>query len=384
MKEYVILLGILLTLSFLSCRDCDRTVAGDNNDEESTTSASYAERFTIIPDSLFTTLLINEPWQGASGITHKYYLVPHKHGNIVLPDDGQVIRVPVKAIVCMSVTHAGMIKALGSEETIRGMSGTSIVYSESLRELIAEGKIREVGYEESLDREAVFEINPDVIITYGVGGESAGYFTRFADVGINILYNAEYLEQTPLGKAEWIKVFGALLDKERIADSLFMLAEHEYNEVRVMADSIKKSDVKVMLGLPWKDTWYVSPGNSYINRLIEDAGGSYIWGNTSSEISMPLGTENVYVKALEADIWLNSGAALSLKDIELADHRLATLPVYQKALVYNNIKRVTPEGGNDYWETGTVRPGLILKDLVYIFHGSRATDSNMVFYERLR
>lgn len=284
----------------------------------------------------------------------------------------------------MSATHVAMIAALKQERTITGISGTKLIYNPSIAEAVSDGSITEVGYEESLNREAVLRMSPDLLMAYGIGGESAGYLANLSSLGITIMLNAEYLEVDPLGKAEWIKVFGALYCLEDQADSLFRIAVDEYNSVSRLVSEQTTSRPKVLLGLPWKDTWYISPGNSYINRLIEDAGGEYLWRESQSAISMPMSLENVYIRALEADYWFNPGAAGKMRDIQLADHRLASLPVFVNGNVFNNNKLLTGTGANDYWERGCTNPGLILKDIAAILHPEIFPDHTYNFYHKIR
>jgi iron complex transport system substrate-binding protein len=135
--------------------------------------------------------------------------------------------------------------------------------------------------------------------------------------------------------------------------------------------------------MPFKNTWYISPGNSYISQLIIDAGGDYLWEDIKSSISMPLGIENVFMKAMDADIWLNIGSAKTKDDISVIDERLMNLPCFKNGHLYNNNKRITQFGGNDYWESGTVSPHIILMDLGSILHPELFRDHKLFFYQKI-
>jgi iron complex transport system substrate-binding protein len=149
-----------------------------------------------------------------------------------------------------------------------------------------------------------------------------------------------------------------------------------------LAKEVKEKPV-VLLGLPYKDTWYISPGNSFINQLIKDAGGSYLWENTSSSTSMPYGLENVFISAVKADYWLNIGTVTTSSEIIAVDSRLGELPSFSKGKLYNNNNRITPSGGNDYWESGTVHPHIILKDLATILHPELFSDNKLFYYRKI-
>jgi iron complex transport system substrate-binding protein len=376
------LLILLAAVITISCNDSGKAgTAGSAPDSD----IVYASRFKLEKTDTYTKLEVIEPWQGATGVKQTYFLVKEEHAvDFHPPDKGITIRVPIKSIVCMSATHVAMIAALKQERTITGISGIKLIYNRAISEAVSKGLITEVGYEESLNREAVLKMRPDLLMAYGVGGESAGYLANLANLGIAVMINAEYLEVDPLGKAEWIKVFGALYCLEERADSLFSVAVEEYESIRRRVSENITSRPKVLLGLPWKDTWYISPGNSFISRLVGDAGGDYLWADKNSDISMPMSLENVFIKAMEATYWLNAGTAKSLNDIVVTDPRLAGLDVFKVGNLYNNNKLLTGTGANDYWERGTTNPGIILKDLGIILHPEIFPGDTLSFYTRLR
>ncbi len=220
-------------------------------------------------------------------------------------------------------------------------------------------------------------------MVYGIGSESAGYIGKLKELGMKVMYNADYLETDPLGKAEWIKLFGALYCKESLADSIFGSIEQKYNQLKDFIRANTTTRPKVLLGLPFKDTWYISPGNSYISNLIRDAGGDYLWENTESMFSMPVAPETVYTKALTADFWLNIGNAKTRDDIVSIDSRLSGLACYKKGNLFNNTKRINANGGNDYWEGGTVNPDIILTDVASILHPALFPGRELFYYRKL-
>jgi len=343
----------------------------------------YAERFEIQHNEGYSVLIVKNPWQGAKNVNESYYLIPKKTTIPAGIDSLNVIRVPIKKIICMSTTHLAMISALNEEETIKGVSGTDFLYEKKLRDLISSNKIADVGYEDNLNKEIVIQIAPDIVMVYGIGSESAGYISKLKELGIKIIFNADYLETNPLGKAEWIKVFGALYNKEKEADSLYSSVSEEYDSLKSFIQLNIKGKPSVFLGLPWKDTWFISPGNSYISNLISDAGGNYLWKDIKSEISMPFGIENVYVKAIHADYWLNISSAKNRNEIISVDNRLGELPSFINGNMFNNNNRVTPRGGNDYWESGSMNPQLILKDIASILHPSLFPGYKLYFYKKI-
>jgi iron complex transport system substrate-binding protein len=379
MKLSVISVPAILIILFESCSGINESHPGTGTTDKGAL-ISRAERFALQKNDSCTLLTIINPWQGANNINQVYYLIRRGY---VLPsgmDSSSVIFVPLKKIICMSTTHVAMISALGEENSISGVSGTGFLYSGTLIKSVEKGLIADVGYEGNLNKELILKISPDLIMMYGIGSESAGYVGKIKELGVKVVFNADYLETDPLSKAEWIKMFGALYCKENLADSIFNVEVETYNNIKKIINKNISYKPKVLLGLPFKDTWYISPGNSFISKLIKDAGGNYLWQDTESSVSMPFGIENVYLNALTADYWLNMGTVNSRDEISMVDERLKDLPCFKSGNLFNNNKRITLNGGNDYWESGSLYPHLILKDIAAILHPGLFTDYELFFY----
>lgn len=365
-----------------SCQNADKL--NSNTEANSDTKPVYAERFSIEVRTNYTRLLIKNPWQGAHNVTQEYFLI--KRGNPIPEeiDTNKVIFIPLEKIVCFSTTHVSMISALNSESTIVAVSGVEYIYNNVVKKAASTGKIRDVGYEDNLNKELILDLAPDLVMVYGIGSESAGYLAKLSELGIRVLFNADYLETDPLGKAEWIKVIGSLYAKDEMADSIFNSVAEQYNSVKSLILNATSVNPTVLLGLPWKDTWYISPGNSYVSALIQDAGGRYLWDETESEMSMPYGLENVFLAALSADYWLNTGNANNKSEIIAVDNRLEELQAFKNGQLFNNNKRVNSAGGNDYWESGSINPHIVLKDLALILHPELFDGDTLVYYKKIK
>jgi iron complex transport system substrate-binding protein len=376
-----IILSILVLIGIVSCNGPKG--AGIQEKSAKSNSVRHASRISIEKSNGYTSVTIINPWQGADNVNMTYYLV--RRGSSVPQgiDSSKVIMVPVQKIVCMSTTHVAMISVLGEGNSIAGMSGTRFMYSEELKQRADSGYIKDVGYESNLNKELILKIMPDITMIYGVGSESSGYVGKIEELGIKVIYNADYLETDPLGKAEWIKLFGALYCRESMADSIFDSESEAYYKLKTYVAGNIAEKPNVLLGLPFKDTWFISPGNSFISTLLEDAGGSYLWKDTRSAVSMPFGLENVYLKAVKADFWLNVGTVRRKNEISAVDPRLSELPCYKSGNLFNNNNRVTGEGGNDFWESGTVYPHLILKDIATILHPELFPDDTLYYYRKI-
>jgi iron complex transport system substrate-binding protein len=372
----------ILSILTISCRD-KSALKGPEKVPEIRNEISRAERFRLDKKNGCTILTIINPWQGAKNLNQIYYLAGRGSKIPSGIDTASVIQVPVKKIICMSTTHVAMISAIGEEDAIAGMSGTGFIFDSKLAGRLEKGLIGDVGYEANLNKEMILKIAPELIMMYGIGGESSAYTGKINELGVKVIFNADYLEKDPLSKVEWIKVFGALFSRERLADSIYNSEVQKYNDLKIYISQNIRNRPRVLLGLPFKDTWYISPGNSYISKLINDAGGDYIWQNTRSEVSMPMGIEEVYLRALTADFWLNIGSVSSKDEISMVDQRLRDLPCFKNGRLYNNNRRISKEGGNDFWESGSVYPHIILKDIATILHPDLFGADELFYYRKI-
>ncbi len=344
---------------------------------------SYALLFDLSEGEGRSTLRIRSPWQGGGEIINSYVLA--EDTSEFDSSTGQVkIKVPVEKVVCLSTTHIAMIDALGESETVCGISGTGYVYNQSVKEGIEKGEVADVGYENFLNSELIVSMKPGLVLAYGIGSESEGYVSKIREAGIPVMFISDYMEQHPLARAEWIRVIGALYDKTDTAAEIFNSIVKAYNDTEAIIKERSSTRPVVMLGLPYRDTWYISPGDSYISRLISDAGGKYLWENSRSDISMPMGLESVFTEAMKCDFWINTGSARTIDEILSVDSRFSELPPVRNGRLYNNTARTNDSGGNDYWESGVLHPDILLNDLAWIFHPELFPGYKPVYYEKLR
>lgn len=342
----------------------------------------FAEKFSISSINDFTLLTVYSPWQHASARSFQYLLGEKKDE---VPDslrEIEFIKTPVQKVVIMSTTYISFIDTLNELQSIKGISGSHFVYNADLRERISKGLVREVGFDQNLNYEVLVELDPDVVFIFGVQSGVVQIINKFKEIGIPVVLCADYLEPTPLGRVEWIKFFSAFYEKRTRAEKIYSSISENYKLLKASVDTATDLP-EVMLGLPWKDSWYVAGGESFAAKLIHDAGGSYIYSDFQNTEAKPVDIEAVFSRSLEADFWINPGVAKSLKEISQHDARFELLSAYKNQKIFANNKRISPGGGNDYWESGILNPDLILKDLITIFHDSAENDSKLVYYFRL-
>ena len=347
------------------------------------TLVEYAQGFTMEKRDDITLLTVINPWQGAQNVMYRYALCPK--GKKIPTEYAQytVIHTPVERVICLSTTHVAMLSALGKMSSIKAMSGTAFVSDTVVRETIDKGLIDDIGYEQGLNFEKIISLNPDVIFAYSVGGEISGSMTRLAGLGQKVVFNAEYLERTSLGKAEWLKFMAAFFDCEAQVAEQFNTIRDEYLSLcQLVKDRAHRP--KILCGLPWQGIWHIPGGESWMAAMIADAGGDYIWKENKSHESIPINIETIVYQGGAADLWINTGAARSLAEISSVDERLSLITPFREGAVYNNYARANAGGGNDFLESGVVNPHIVLKDMIHIFHPEVLPNHKLHYYMKLK
>lgn len=341
-----------------------------------------ATGFTIQKFDGYRKVTVVNPWQKSNDNLFDYYLV-ERGSKIPEALKGQpIFFTPLQKVICLSTTHVGFLDALGETASLSGLSGCNYISNPEVKKGIEANRIREVGYERGLNYEMILQLKPDVVFAYGVGSEISVQINKLRDLGIPVVLVGEYLEKSPLAKAEWIKFFGAFFAKEAMADSVYNHIKSGYEAVK-SAVSNAANKPNVLTGLPFKDTWWMAGGQSNLAVLISDAGGKFLWQENSSSEAFPVSLEEVFLRAATADYWINCGIVQSKKELITFDARFSELSAVQKSQVYNNNLRSVPGGGNDYWESGVVRPDLVLADMVRILHPELSTKREFFYYRKI-
>ena len=200
--------------------------------------------------------------------------------------------------------------------------------------------------------------------------------------GAPFAIDAAFMEATPLGRAEWIKMTAAFFNLEAEANSIFAGIAERYETLRELA-AAAGSEPRVLVGTPFQGTWHVSGGDAYQARLIADAGADYLWSEDRTRGVLSLDFETVYAVGLDADVWLQPYGWKNLDQALRVDPRMGDFAAFRSGRVYNNDLRISDGGGNDYWESGSLNPDRILADLVSILHPGLLPDHELVFHRQL-
>lgn len=369
---------IIILLTFLnSCKIADKSEQKERGNQRN----EYALNFNIQEHKDgYKILSVIENWSGKE-VIYDYALISDS-SDITSYTNNYVIEIPPKRIVCMSTSHIAYITSLGMEESIIAVSGVNYISDSLINEHIKSGKIKDIGYESSLNYETLISLNPDVVFTYGITGENNIYIEKIKSLGIKVIAVGDYMENHPLGKAEYLKFFGAIFNCSDKADSTFESIKKDYSNIKTKA--LKSGEkVKVLLNAPWKDVWYIPGNDSYMSRLINDAGGIVLGSKGGEFYSYPNSVEEVFKLSYEADFWLNPNNYNTLEELKRSNPLFSKIEILKSGRVFNNTKRNTPTGGSDFWERGVVEPHIILKDLITIFNSKDSIPDNLKYYKIL-
>lgn len=372
---------ILLTLLwFISCNKEVKEDKISSNTDSFKSLVKYAKGFDIQVFETYKKLIIKSPYPGAEN-RQEFILVDQRVQNTDKFIDQNVLVIPFKRIVTTSTTHIPMLELIEEETSLIGFPHTSYISSSKTRNLIEKGKVQEIGNEQDLNTELLISLNPDAVIGFSMGNNMKMY--RIIEKNnIPVIYNSEWLEETPLGRAEWIKFFGTLFDKDKEADSIFTEIEKKYNNAVKIA---KKSNTKpgILTGVLYKDKWNLPAGESFTATLLKDANTNYYWKETSGQGSLVLSFEAVYDKANRAEFWIGSGYFTNYDDLASANSHYKEFDAFKRKNVYTFSKRRGENGGVLYYELAPVQPHIVLQDIIKITHPDLLPNYKPFFLEKL-
>ena len=383
MKIFDRIVAVLCALVFVAC-------AGEparSLEEFSTVvyEPSYATGFDIsgAEGAASTLITVRNPWQGAEGVEKRLFI--SREGERA-PEgfEGQVIEGSAERVVCMSSTYVAMIDAIGCTERVVGVSGIDFIYNSRVREAASEGRVHDVGHDSNINFELLLTLRPDVVLLYGVAGENGVANAKLDELNIPYLYLGDYVEESPLAKAEWTVVVAEILGVRERGEELFAGIESRYLELRKRVEESASERPTVMFNTPYRDTWYMPSTRSYAVRIVEDAGGQYVYDGNHGTASQPIDLEQAYVLTREADYWINVGQYATLEDLRRDNPRFVGAKAVREGRVYSSDRRATAKGGSDFWESAVVNPDVVLRDLVAILHPElNLVSEELTYYKRI-
>lgn len=377
MKSFLLLIFPILLFSCKADKDKKPAPVAEGEKIE----VKYAKGFSIEKYNGYNILTIKDPWPDADK-TFRYLLL--KEG-ATPPDNLEYdfeINIPVKKIVVTSTTHLPSLEALGAQNSLIGFPGLDYVSSDSIRKLITENEITELGKNEAINTEMLISIEPEVVVGFAVNGNNKTYNT-IQRSGIPVIFNGDWTESSPLGKAEWVKFFGALFNKNEEAQKYFKKVETNYKMAKNLAATAEKRPT-VLSGSMYKDQWYVPYGNSWLARFIEEANASYIYKETSGSGSMALAFETVLSDAKNADFWVAPGQFGSYEQLLEKSTHYDQFKAVNTQKVYTYSSTTGDTGGVLFYELAPNRPDLVLRDFIAIFHPELMPEHKFTFFKPLQ
>lgn len=372
---WILFLGI-----FLSCKEDRKEENSIVFEAGKAIPIDYASGLSITQFEDYTIVEVKNPWPKAER-SYRYLLAEE---NADVPKHIQFdehIKIPVEKMVVTSTTHIPSLETLGEEQTLVGFPGLDFISSAKTRNLISEGKVRELGKNEKLNTESLLEIAPDVVIAFSIDGSNKSLNT-IQKSEIPVVFNSDWTESSPLGKAEWIKFFGAFYGKIPQAVAAFEAVEKNYLEAKELAKKAKNKPT-VLAGSMYKDQWYLPAGESWNAKFFEDANADYLFKTTEGTGSLSLSFESVLAKGKDADFWIGPAQFTSYSEMKEASPHYNQFEAFQNRNVFTFSSQKGETGGVIFYELAPNRPDLVLKDLISIFHPELLPEYRTTFYKPL-
>lgn len=341
----------------------------------------YASGFTITSASGGSSVLLTttHPWQNSDSSNISRLLILRGGEEAPTGFDGAVIDSAASRIIAMSTSHIAMLDAVGASDAVVGVSGLPYVATASIRERLDSSA--DVGYEGNVNYETLAALNPDLVLLYGVSGPSI-MEAKLKELHIPYYYVGEYTESHPLGKAEWTIVLSEIVGKGAEGLEYFQTTTSEYDSIKARLQLIDEHPL-VMVNVPYNDTWFMPTDNSYLCRLISDAGGDYVYNGNQTDSSMPIDIESAYLLTNRSDVWLNTGSYTTMAELRTSLPKFSEVKPVVSGRVFNSTRKTIAGGGNDFFESGVVYPQRVLSDLGIIFHPELADSTPLYYYQKL-
>ncbi|MDP5009746.1 MAG: ABC transporter substrate-binding protein [Crocinitomicaceae bacterium] len=331
----------------------------------------FAEHFELIQDSGFVRLHILD----AENKSIKFKAVLAKKVPSSLPKDYVFIQTPVKRMIALSSTHIGMLSKLEGINSVVGVSNQNYLDNKELIDRTKSGKAIELGDEGMIPMESIVRSQAELIV-FSDFGNPFPHAAQLTKLGFTILPNVDWREEQPLGKAEWIKLYGYLIGKEKESIKIFNSIKEKYLELKQEMKLVSKRP-SVISGNLIGDIWYAPNGKSYNAQLISDAGGEYVYAKTEGTGSIMRSMEQILSENRSTKFWINPGFK-SKQEITVYNPKLKLVPAFQNNQVYCYSARM-----NYFWEMSAVEPHLVMEDLILIFHPELAKKKTFNFYSRI-
>ena len=365
-------LGLSLLVLFFSCGGGKTAPSQEEGD---TLAFKYATQLSVVRYDGYAVATLKNPWKEGM-ILHQYVLVPKNQDAVPQIHGATIIRTPLSRSMVFSTVHCAMLMDLGKQDCIAGVADLKYIKIPWIQQQVKQGKICDVGDGLSPVVEKIIDQRPDALFLSPF--ENSGGYGKLEDIDIPIVECAEYMETSPLGRAEWLRFYGMLFGCEEKADSLFEAIDRNYNALKTLA----KSNIhEVLLDKVTGSVWYVPGGKSTIGQMILDAGGTNPWAGDMHNGSVSLPFEAVLEKAGEADFWLfrySSDHDITYDELLSEHHGYNQFKAFRNQQVYGCNVELSP-----FYEETPFHPDWLLNDFIRILHPELENPAPLRYYKKL-
>lgn len=374
MKNFCLPFILLFALLMASCSGNGGShsdlIAGD-------TLTSRAELLTMIDCGDYVAAIVENPWRPGTQLA-AYALVPRDaKSDITIPNGFQRVDVPLKRSIVYSSTNMSAIGELGALASVCAVAdGNYYTPGDTVSRLIADGTITDIGNSMSPKPETLIDVAPDAVLISPY--ENAGHGVLDA-LKVPIIECADYMETTPLGRAEWLLFLGELYGKRDSARAVYDTVAADYENLREKIAAETSDRPKVLTELLTSGVWYVPGGKSYMGRMLEDAGADFAWSDNESTGSLQLDAAAVIDKASDADIWImRNYGNVTMPSLADMSSLYSGIKAYKNGEVYNCDTSTSP-----IFNDIAFHPERVLADLASIFHPALFADYNRRYYNKV-
>lgn len=374
------IIAVVMTLAALT--GCKGTRQVPFAEPVSVDTLEYAEGLKITYFKDFTSVTLRDPWDTVK--TRKVYILAPKATlasspglKDTLSKMGILIATPVERAVIYTSVHAAMAAQLGVLDKVCGVCEPEYITSNEVLERIKNQQIADLGQSTSPNVEKIIELGCDVIIASPF--ENSGYGAA-EKLGIPIVEAADYMENHPLGRTEWVKFYGLLFGCEAAAQEQFLATCSRYNSLKGICTEVTERP-SVVLERKWGQTWGVPAAGSYVGTLHRDAGADYVFGDITSASSVHMTFEQVFDRGCDADFWLfkySGGKPMTLDDLKGEYLPYSDFKAFKTQNIFACNTLVST-----YYDDITLHPDRILADLICIYHLELLPDHKLQYYFRL-
>ena len=367
MKVLNVIFIVFSALFIAGCSNQNGT--GPIKDSKAKNEIDYAKTIEIFEDSIGCKVHIYNP---DTKKTVRLYLAKTNKNT---PEHYQFIQTPIRSIITLSGTQIGMLSELNSLDLIVGVSSKNYIYNPVVLKNIEANKIKDFGDETLISFEQIIESKAQLLMYSGFSSDFP-HAEQLAKAGVICIPDYDWKEQHPLGKAEWIKFFGYLVGKEKVAKTYFEDCTKAYNELK---KSVANTSTKptVFSGNLTGTSWFTPAGESYYAMLLSDAGANYVYSKTKGVGSLDLSFEKVLNENRSTEFWVNPGIS-SLQTILKNNGKMNYFEAVKNKKVYCYSPNM-----NKYWEMSAIQPHYVLSDLIRILHPEKSKAKHSYFYENI-